>query len=48
VTVENPEPETNIVFFDIAGTGIAPVEFLDRIRRAGCGWGRWGRVGCAR
>ncbi|CAA9580817.1 MAG: Low-specificity L-threonine aldolase [uncultured Thermomicrobiales bacterium] len=42
VTVENPEPETNIVFFDIAGTGIAPAEFLDRIKTRGVRMGAMG------
>ncbi|CAA9543890.1 MAG: Low-specificity L-threonine aldolase [uncultured Thermomicrobiales bacterium] len=42
VRVENPVPETNIVFFDIAGTGVAPVDFLARIHAEGV---RMGAVG---
>lgn len=35
VTVENPEPDTNIVFFDIAGTGVAVQDYLARILARG-------------
>ena len=42
VTVENPEPETNIIFFDIAGTGIAPPDFLARIKARGVRMGAMG------
>jgi threonine aldolase len=42
VTVENPEPETNIIFFDIAATGIAPADFLARIKARGVRMGAMG------
>lgn len=42
VTVENPESETNIIFFDIAGTGLAPAAFLDRITARGVRMGAMG------
>ncbi|MFN8511987.1 MAG: threonine aldolase family protein [Chloroflexia bacterium] len=32
VIVENPEPATNIVFFDISGTGVPVQTYLERIR----------------
>lgn len=42
ITVENPEPATNIVFFDIAGTGLAPAAFLDQIKTRGVRMGAMG------
>jgi threonine aldolase len=42
VQVENPEPETNIVFFDIAGAVLAPQDFLDRILARGVRMGAMG------
>jgi threonine aldolase len=42
VIVENPEPETNIIFFDIAGTGLAPADFLARITARGVRMGAMG------
>jgi len=42
VTVENPEPETNIIFFDIAGTGLASADFLARIKARGVRMGAMG------
>jgi threonine aldolase len=45
VTVENPEPETNIVFFDIAGTGVPVPTYLERILARGV---RMGAPGAGR
>jgi threonine aldolase len=42
VTVENPEPDTNIIFFDIAGTGLAPAAFLEQIKGRGVRMGAMG------
>lgn len=42
VRVENPEPETNIVFFDIAGTGLTPQAFLDGVLARGVRMGVMG------
>ena len=42
VTVENPEPETNIVFFDIAGTGVAVQDYLARLLARGVRMGAMG------
>jgi threonine aldolase len=35
VTVENPEPETNIIFFSIAGTGVPVPTYLERLLARG-------------
>ena len=35
VRVDNPEPETNMVFFDLAGTGMAPPAFMAAIQERG-------------
>ena len=35
VRVDNPEPETNMVFFDIAGAGMAPPAFMAAIQERG-------------
>jgi threonine aldolase len=45
VRVENPEPDTNIVFFDIAGTRVPVQAFLERILARGV---RMGAPGAGR
>ncbi len=45
VVVENPEPETNIIFFDIANTGVGVQDFLKRILERGV---RMGAPGAGR
>jgi threonine aldolase len=42
VTVENPEPDTNIIFFDITGTGVPVQSYLERILARGVRMGAMG------